>query len=228
MNLNKHFIKSVSLLCILALFTGVFCSCSNDVKEGKKTDLEMDSSMHIKNPTPVGPGTPYVKRLSPDVSKIKLAKPSENVSFSKDERELINNLNKFLNPNGNEYDAISILGKFRYSDKTKDEMMEKLKNASKGWHSDINKNVGEKCTVNIDIANISKVSEDDPDFKDWKMANAKVKPTKYSQIECEITTNYSTGKVNIVFDAVCVDGFWYLANTGTLNKIKNVIVNEIF
>ena len=228
MNLNKHFTKSISFLCILILIMALFCSCASDTKEDKKYDLEMDSSMHIKNPTPVGPGTPYVKRLEPDVSKIKLDKASKDVSLSKDEKALVDNLIKFSNPNGNEYDALSILGDFRYSDKTKEEMMKKLKNASKDWHDDINKNVGEKCIINIDIENISKLDDSNENFKDWKMANTKVKATNYSQIECEITTNYSTGKVSIMFDAVCVDGAWYLANTSTLNKIKNIVVTEIF
>ncbi|MBO5369211.1 MAG: hypothetical protein J6B23_00890, partial [Clostridia bacterium] len=62
---------------------------------------------------------------------------------------------------------------------------------------------------------------------DWKAVN-KQNCEEYANVKCIIETNYSSDDIKISIDLVKVDGSWYLASTGTLNKVRNVIADEIF
>ena len=181
-------------------------------------------------PKPVKPVTdPNVapKRLTPDLSAVNVPAASAATVACATEEDCIKALNAFANPNGNSYDALSVLGRFRYANKTDEEMMNQLTTASADWHGSIKQSVGDKCVVNMSVDKKTSKDPASAEVADWNQANSQTAEA-YTNVKCRITTNYASGDIVISFDLVKVGGAWYLAQTGTLNKIKNVITVEIF
>ncbi len=227
----------VVLLCASLAFS--FAGCTNDANDGlnlnKDENMELvpvqvDSSANpiltIKPDSVTKPGKGN-KRLNPDVSSIELSPASKSAMYSNTEEECIERLRVYSNPNGNEYDALSLLGRFKYAAKSEDAMMKQLKIASKTWHETVEVEVGEKCIVSFDIIKKTEIDLDDSRVSDWKSAIG-ITPEGYSNMKCTLSTNYSTETVNISIDLVKVDGKWYLAKTDTLSNIKDIITKKVF
>ncbi len=216
-----------------------FAGCSNntndsqDKNKGDSAELvpvQVDSSaepiLTIK-PDSVNKPEKENKRLEPDVSSIELGPESKSPMYSDTEEECIERLRIYSNPNGNEHDALSLLGRFKYLEKSEDAMMKQLKNASKTWHETVETLVGEKCIVNFEIIKKTEVDLNDTKVSDWKLATG-VTPQGYTNVKCALSTNYSSETVNISIDLVKVDGKWYLAKTDTLSTVKDIITVTIF
>ena len=226
---------------------GIFCAslavsftgCTNDAKDSSKnyensnTELvpvQVDSAsepiLTIKPDSVSKPGRDN-KRLNPDISSIELGSASKSAVLSDTEDECIERLNVYSNPNGNEYDALSILGRYKYAQKSEDAMMKQLKTASKTWHETVETMVGEKCIVKFDVIKKTNVDLGDAKVADWISAVG-ITPEGYSSVKCAVSTNYSSETVNMLIDLVKVDGKWYLAKTDTLNTVKDIITVTIF
>lgn len=216
-----------------------FSGCTSNGGESQKKDANenaelvpvwVDSSASpIFTIKPEGVAKPGKndKRLDPDISSVEMIPASESAIYSKSIDECMERLNIYSNPNGNEYDALSLLGRFKYAQKSEEAMMKQLKAASETWHETIETDVGEKCLVKIETIKTKEISLDEARVTEWKNAVG-ITPESYANIKCEISTNYSSKTVNISIDLVEVDGKWYLAKTDTLNTIKEVITKTIF
>ena len=223
--MNNKLLKALSLVISVFMIIGVFVSCTNN-----DANVPSDGSSVQNNPhepqNALKPNGIRDKHLNPDLSKVEVPEASEEAVDCTDEEKFVSALEAFANPNGNKYDALSILGAFRYS-KQGDTVMERLETASKSWHEPIVENVGEKCVVDISLKSTSPYDMSDSVVTEWNAANGKT-CKGYSRITCDIATNYSSKKLTYSFDIVNVDGNWYLAQTSILNKLQSILTNEIY
>lgn len=201
------------MLIVCMIFSFVACSLLNNTTSNENNQSTSGTKINGN-------------RVVPNLSKVELRKESSKVTKCKDEEMLIDSLEAFANPNANEFDAISILGKFRYTEEY-NKLRNRLYTATRQWHSQIIKSVGEKCKVDIDLIKKTPVSLSDARVKDWQAANGKT-PEAYSNVKCNISTNYASKSITLSFDIVKVDGAWYLANTGTISKLQTIITTDIY
>lgn len=202
--------KLVSLILTLCLvFSLGACTQKNDEKDTTKINGQIKGN-----------------RIYPNLSNVELRKETSKLIKCKTEEMLVDSLESFANPNANEFDAIAILGQFRYEE-SYDELRERMLTATKDWHSQIVKYVGSKCTVDIELAEKTPIDLSDPRVKDWIDVNGE-EIEGYSNLKCVISTNYAVNSVKISFDIVKLDGIWYLANTGTIKKLKDAITTDIY
>ena len=223
MKSDKFGLKVFSVALSLVMTFSLFSGCSHEELPENSVSVG-DEAPQEENGLKLGVDD---KHLTPDVSDVKLSEPSKAIKNSESEQACIETLNTFANPNGNEFDAASVLGKFRYNGKTDEEIMNKLKNASADWHKTVAESVGEKCIVRIELLEKEEIDLNDAKVTDWNAANGKTAEA-FSNVKCSVSTNYSSGTVKVSFDLVKTEGSWYLANTTTINKIQNVIMNEIY
>ncbi|MDY3304499.1 MAG: hypothetical protein SOW78_09530 [Clostridia bacterium] len=186
---------------------------------------ETPSAKDFKNP--IDSATSGNKRITPDLNSVNLAAPSTSETKITSDDNFLSAFVKFVNPNGNKYDAISILGKFRYQDTPDADIMTRMDNASKEWHKVIEQSVGEKCVVTMTLEKKTSYDMSDQKVKDWTTANNKT-PEAFTAIECFVRSNYSSGGRSFSFDIVKIDGAWYLAEIGTLGNVQSLITNTIF
>ncbi len=225
-------IKRIAALIFALVLIVLSCGCSDnktqDNAESKSDITAADSSGAAPQKIePITKPSAKNKRLNPDLASVQLATPSDKTVYSKTVEECVARLAVFANPNGNEYDAVALLGAFRYPDKTEDELLEQFKTASAEWHKDIVENVGEKCVAKISLAEKNILPLSDAKAEEWKSVNSAALE-EYANVKCVVTTNYSSGDVKISIDLAKVDGSWYLAYASGLDKIRNVMVTEIF
>ena len=233
--INAILLAGLLIVSLIFSFTG----CTNDANDNLNTNkdenielvpVQVDSSsepiLTIKPDSVTKPGKGN-KRLKPDVSSVELSPASKSEMYSNTVEECIERLRVYSNPNGNEYDALSLLGRFKYAAKSEDAMMKQLKTASKTWHETVETMVGEKCMVKFDVIKKTAVDLDDPKVSDWISAVG-ITPENYASVKCAVSTNYSTETVNMLIELVKVDGKWYLAKTDTLSTVKDIITTTIF
>ena len=209
--LKNKFLKFISVICIVSLVLSLG-ACTNEKAE--------------KNEKPKINGEVVGNRVYPDLSKVELRKESSGLTKCKTEEMLVDCLEAFANPNANEFDAISILGKFRYNE-SYNKLRERMFDATKQWHAYIVKYVGSKCTVEIELAEKTAIDLSDEKVKEWNLANG-LEAESYSNLKCIISTNYAVNTVKMSFDIVKLDGEWYLANTGTVKKLQDAITTDIY
>lgn len=229
MNISiKRIAAFVFALALLALSCGCSDNKTQDNTEPKSDITAADSSGAASQEIePITKPSSKNKRLNPDLDSIQLAPPSDKTVYSKTVEECVARLAVFANPNGNEYDAAALLGAFRYPDKTEDELLKQFKTASDEWHKDIVENVGEKCVAKISLAEKNILPLTDAKAEEWKSVNSAALE-EYANVKCIVTTNYSSGDVKISIDLAKVDGSWYLAYASGLDKMRNVMITEIF
>ena len=231
--ITKTLITVAAVLAVTISFAG----CTKESEDGKSYNgnmelvpVQVDSSSNpiltIKPDSVTKPGKTD-KRLNPDVSSIELSPASKSAMYSKTEEECIERLRIYSNPNGNEYDALALLGRFKYADKSEDAMMKQLKTASKTWHETVAVQVGEKCIVNFEIVKKTPLDPSDSRVVEWKNANSK-EPEAYTNMKCVVSTNYADSELTLSVDLVKLDGKWYLAKTDILNTIKEAITKTLF
>jgi len=208
---SNKLIKFVSLILILCL---VFSMSACTKKETTDTDK------------PKINGEVKGNRIYPNLSKVELREETGKLIKCKSEEMLVDCLEAFANPNANEFDAIAILGQFRY-DESYNKLRERMHTATRDWHTQIVKYVGSKCTVDIELVEKTPVDLSDPRVKDWNAVNG-IDAQAYSNLKCTISTNYAVNSVKISFDIVKLDGIWYLANTGTIKKLQDAIITDIY
>ncbi len=215
----------IPLVVALCLVVGILIISSNN--DNKKVLLDEGTVQNLvdesENKNKANQGNKY---QSPDLSKAQVPKASTEAVDCTDEEKFVSALEAFANPNGNEYDALSILGAFRYNEQG-DDLLKRLATASKSWHEPIQENVGEKCIVDISVKDIKPYDMTDEVVTEWNTANGKT-CKGYSRITCVISNNYSTDTLTYSFDIVNVDGNWYLAQTSILNKLQSILTSEIY
>lgn len=221
---NNKFIKLISFVVIILMFAFSFVSCSSTNSADNQTN---SSANEIKENNPKPNSVPEVNnRINPDLSKVEAPKASEAVTDTNSIEKFVAALESFANPNGNEFDALSILGEFRYEEKG-DELLERLKTAAKSWHEPIVKNVGEKCIVKIKLDKSEKYKLTDTAVTEWNSVNG-LEAEDYAKISCAISTNYAKEPITYIFDIVKLDGKWHISTIGTLNKIQSLITTDIY
>ena len=221
--MKKINFKHIALLLVFCVLSFSFAACSGDNPQAPVEDNRLNEDGEFISPmAPKGNET----HITPDVSKIKLPSASKEETICQTEEEFVDALKTFVNPMGNEYDALSVIGAFRYDEKG-DSLIERLKPASEEWHSYIQENVGEKCIVDIKLSSKTPIDLSDEKVTEWSSANGK-NPEAYSNIKCIISTNYCTNTLTLSFDIIRLDGRWYLSNVGTLNKLQSVIAKDIY
>ena len=226
MNFKK--ITAATLSVALA-FSFAACGKSGDEladSSTNKNSAQIADSSGQKFESPLKPSAKD-NRIEPDMAEVSYPEASEKTVYSKTVEECIERLSAFANPNGNKYDAAALLGAFRYPGEDEAALLERFKKASDEWHKYIKDNVGDKCTVSMHISEKNTLAPEDVKVVDWKAVN-KQNCEEYANVKCIIETNYSSDDIKISIDLVKVDGSWYLASTGTLNKVRNVIADEIF
>lgn len=224
--MNNKLLKAVSLVISVFMIIGVFVSCGANKDEQNPSDGSFVQNNSHEPQNVLKPNGIKDNHLKPDLSKVEVPEASKEAVDCTDEEKFVSALEAFANPNGNKYDALSLLGAFRYNDDS-DKLMERLETASKSWHEPIEKNVGEKCVVDIALESTAPYDMSDSVVTEWNAANGRT-CKGYSRITCVITTNYSSRKLTYSFDIVNVDGSWYLAQTSILNKLQSIITTEIF
>ncbi len=218
---NNKFIKLIALVSVIVL---VFASCSSQSGTDNGVNSAARPEDGIKNPVT----TPNLEdnHIKPDLSKVEVPKPSENVTKTDTVENFVTALQSFANPYGNEYDALSILGEFRYDEKG-DELLERLKTAADSWHDVIEKSVGRKCVVKFKLNEVTKYDMTDEAVSDWNFVNG-LEAEDFAKISCTISTNYARKSITYIFDIVKIDGKWHLSTIGTINKIQSLITIDIY
>lgn len=210
LNKFKKLVSIVALLCLVVSFSA--CSSevvdTNEITKGEKSGL-------VKG-----------NRIYPDFSNVKIRKPSNKLVKCKTEEELVTCLEAFANPNANEFDAISLLGQFRF-DMPYNKLRETMYSAAKNWQAAIIKNVGPMCKVDIKLLSKTPVELSDKSVKEWNK-EFDTELEAYTNVKCEVSTIYAVNTKNFSFDIVKVDGVWYLANSGTINKLQEIITTHIY
>ena len=209
--MKNKFLKFISVICVVSLALSLG-ACTNEKAE--------------KNEKPKINGEVVGNRIYPDLSKVELRKASSGLTKCKTEEMLVDCLEAFANPNANEFDAISILGKFRYNE-SYNKLRQRMFDATKQWHAHIVKYVGSKCAVEIELAEKTAIDLSDEKVKEWNLANG-LEAEGYSNLKCIVSTNYAVNTVKMSFDIVKLDGEWYLANTGTIKKLQDAITTDIY
>lgn len=221
---NKN-IVILSIILAVCMIIGVliFLSDTGDKKVILDEDILQEQIDKAEEKNKAILGGNYT---APDLANTEVPEASSKVTDCTDETIFVSALKAFANPNGNKYDALSILGAFRYNEQG-DKLMERFDSASRSWHEPIEKNVGQKCVVDISLKSTAPYDMDDEVVLEWNAANDK-KCLGYSRITCDISTNYSSRKLTYSFDIVNVDGNWYLAQTSILNKLQSILTSEIY
>ena len=207
---SNKLIKYVSLILMLCIvFSTGACTKHNDDTEKPKINGEVKGN-----------------RIYPNLSNVELRKETSKLIKCKNEEMLVDCIEAFANPNANEFDAIAIMGQFRY-DESYNKLRDRMFTATKDWHSQIVKYVGPMCAVDIELVEKTPVDLSDQRVKDWNAVNG-IEAEGYSNLKCVISTNYAVNSVKISFDIVKLDGVWYLANTGTVKKLRDAITTDIY
>ncbi|MBO7289104.1 MAG: hypothetical protein J6V03_03840 [Clostridia bacterium] len=209
-NKLKKFVSIIALVCVFVSFA----ACSNGNID--TTDITKEEK------------SGYVKgnRIEPDFSNVKIRKASNKVIKCKTEEDLIASLEAFANPNANEFDAISILGEFRF-DMPYNKLRETMYTAVKNWQSVIVNKVGPACKVDIKLKSKTPIELSSETVKQWnKEFDSELQA--YTNVKCEVSTIYAVNTKNFSFDIVKLDGVWYLANSGTINKLQEIITTHIY
>ncbi len=218
---RSNFIRFLSIILAIGVILVTFTACTS---EEQPQQTVTNNQEQPKNPLT----HPSVKdkHITPDLSKVKVPKASGDVTSTDTPEKLLKALEAFVNPNGNEYDALSIIGEFRYEEEGT-LLLRQLKTAAKAWHEIIDENVGEKCVVSIKHIETRKVDMSDKTVTEWNNVNGKT-AEDYAKITCEIGTNYASDTLTYIFEAVKVDGSWYLSTIGTLDKMHSIIATDIY
>lgn len=221
--MKKIYCKHIAMVLLAFVLCLSFAACSSNSEVPPQADNRLDENGEFISPmAPKGEET----HITPDLSKIKLPSPSKEETICQTEEEFAAALEAFAGPVGNEYDALSVIGAFRYDEKG-DALIERLKPASEEWHKYIEENVGQKCMVDIKLSSKTPVDLNDEKVTEWVSVNGK-NAEAYSNLKCIISTNYCTNTLTLSFDIVKLDGRWYLANIGTINKLQSVISKDIY
>ena len=221
-NKNIRLISIIAAVCLI-LAVLIVVSNSGDKNAVKDDGISQEQIDKLEAKKKEILGSNYT---IPDLSGANVPAASTEATDCTDETKFVSALEAFANPDGNKYDALSILGAFRYNEEG-DKLMERLETASKSWHEPIEANVGEKCVVDISLKSTAPYDMADEVVVEWNAANGK-KCLGYSRITCDISNVYSAKKLTYSFDIVNVDGNWYLAQTSILNKLQSILTNEIY
>ncbi len=211
--MTNSFKKLISIIALVCVFVS-FAACSNENIDTSDITKEEKSG--------------YVKgnKIEPDFSNVKIRKPSNKVVKCKTEEDLIACLEAFANPNANEFDAISILGEFRF-DMPYNKLRETMYTAAKNWQATIVNKVGPACKVDIKLLKKTPVELSSGTVKQWN-EEFDSELQAYSNVKCEVSTIYAVNTKNFSFDIVKLDGVWYLANSSTINKLQEIITTHIY
>ncbi len=232
--LNKG-LKIFAVVLIITLVSSVFTGClvkketkelpplKSETKKGTVQKWGADD----KKDNPVTNPQKKNNALTPEIDSVELAAESTERVYCQTEEQCVEIIEKFANPTGNKYDALSVVGEFQYPDMSNEEIMSKLQSASDVWHKEIVEKVGEKCIVNISLDEKSDVDLSDERVAEFNSVNRQ-KAEAYANVKCYVTTNYADNEVKISFDLVKLNGNWYLAKLSTLNLIKNAITTELY
>ncbi len=249
---NKVF-KALAALSISAAICA-FSACSSDKAPSQKKETEADSGSDIRNEisfdsggqkVTIDEGTPNVnpnkgeqldksplapdsnnKHVQPDLSQAKPKAASTSVPDTSTEEKFIDALESFANPNGNKYDAMAVLGSFAYNEDS-DALYKRFETASKSWHEQIVSKVGEKCIVDITLKSKGDISNTAEKFAEWQRVHGGI-AEDYTNVKCIIKSNYSSSSVTYSIDIVKIGGKWHLANTDVMEKLQDIIINELF
>ena len=83
------------------------------------------------------------------------------------------------------------------------------------------------CKVDIKLLSKTPVELSDKSVKEWNK-EFDTELEAYTNVKCEVSTIYAVNTKNFSFDIVKVDGVWYLANSGTINKLQDIITTHIY
>lgn len=233
MNLKNAYLKIFSVVLLVMMMVNVFTGCFDEkdksalLPESDELTGSVSSVLSESKKESGDKASSKDNALTPDVDKIKLEPESKKSVDCITEEECVEMICKFANPEGNKYDALSILGDFRYPGLSEKEMMQKYETASDLWHKEIVDKVGEKCIVSISLIEKTPVDLSDEAVSEWNTVNEKT-AEEYSNVKCSVSTNYSDENVKITFDLVKVDGNWYVAKLSTLNLIRDTITISLF
>ncbi|MBQ4526902.1 MAG: hypothetical protein II998_02405 [Clostridia bacterium] len=236
MNTSYSNIKKVLCFGVLATVAISFTACTgssdesvskSDVRISASSSLEYADEFAVDIEKPVTSPDGNSKRLKPDISNVSVPAPSTAVKVCKTEAECVEMICKFANPNGNWYDALSVLGDFRYSDMEEEAKNKRMQAASEEWHTDVVTKVGEKCIVKMSVEETTVVDINDVRVLDCAQAIG-ITPDAYSNVKCNISTNYADNMLTVSIDLVKVNGSWYLAKDSGIYDILNVITYELF
>ena len=208
---SNKLIKFVSLILILCLVLSMSACTRKNTGDTEKPKIN---------------GEVKGNRIYPNLSKVELRKETSKLIKCKTEEMLVDCLEAFANPNANEFDAIAILGQFRYNE-SYSKLRDRMFDATKEWHNSIIKYVGPMCAVDIELSEKTPINLSDQRVKDWNAVNG-MEAEAYSNLKCIISTNYAVNSVKMSFDIVKLDGIWYLANTGTIKKLQDAITTDIY
>lgn len=190
------------------------------------TIIAPEPKEETKSEAPAKPQAVTDNKITPDVSAVQVKPASAGVTPTPTEESFIEAFESYANPNGNEYDALSVLGSFRYPE-DESALLERFKSVSADWHTEVRTQVGENCVVDMSIKEKKAIDLSDAKVTQWNSANGKTAEA-YSNIKCIVGSNYSSDTVTMSIDVVKVDGNWYCASTSAIDNLKKTLTTHIF
>ncbi|MBR3932849.1 MAG: hypothetical protein IKJ68_02935 [Clostridia bacterium] len=224
---NFKFFKFLSLILSFVIVISLFAACSFKKEEPSSSGAtsQKTGEEKILDKSPLAPKE-RDNHLTPDTSKTEVKKATKKSYNAKTEEEFVEALENFANPNGNEYDALAILGNFDYGEK-EDELLKRFKTASADWHAQIVEKVGSKCVVDIVLKDKASVDKSDVKVSDWETING-MECEAFSNIKCTIATNYAKDTITLSLDIVKLNGNWHFATVASIDKVLNAITTGIY
>lgn len=221
---TQKLLKTVSLVLSVFLLVLAFTSCSaNNQKNQEPLNIPQQEDYPEKSPLAYDGEETHIK---PDLSGTVVKEATTKEYTAATEEDFVKALENFVNPNGNKYDALAVLGDYDYTEKG-DELLSRFDDASKKWHASIVEEVGNKCVVKIDLKEKSNIDKQNQRVTDWETVNG-IECEEYANIKCIISTNYAKNAITLSLDIVKINGNWHFATVSSIDTVKYAITTKIF